>query len=69
MEDTPIETKHYDGATGGWGSLKGMIRVFSRELSSPAILETLARQNKPEGYMCSSCAWGKPAHPHLFEFC
>ena len=69
MEDTPIETKHYDGATGGWGSLKGMVRVFSRELSSPAILETLARQNKPEGYMCSSCAWGKPAHPHLFEFC
>ena len=69
MADTPIETKHYDGATGGWGSLKGMVRVFSRELASPAILETLARQNKPEGFMCSSCAWGKPAHPHVFEFC
>ncbi len=69
MADTPIETKHYDGATGGWGSLKGMVQVFSRELSSPAILETLARQNKPEGFMCSSCAWGKPAHPHIFEFC
>lgn len=69
MTDTPIETKHYDGPSGGWGSLKGMARVFARELASPAILETLARQNKPEGYMCSSCAWGKPAHPHLFEFC
>ena len=67
--DSPIETKHYDGPSGGWGSLKGMAQVFSRELSSPAILETLARQNKPKGYMCSSCAWGKPAHPHVFEFC
>ena len=69
MADTPIKTRYYDAPSGGWGSLKGMARVFSRELPDPAILETLARQNKPEGYMCSSCAWGKPAHPHIFEFC
>ena len=69
MADTPIQTKHYDRPTGGWGSLKGMAKVFAREASSPMVLETLFRQNKPEGFMCSSCAWGKPAHPHVFEFC
>jgi molybdopterin-dependent oxidoreductase alpha subunit len=69
MTDMPIETKHYDGPAGGWGSLKGMASVFSRELATPAVAETLARQNKAEGHMCTSCAWGKPAHPHIFEFC
>ena len=69
MDDTPVTTKHYDSPAGGWGSLRGMASVFARELSSPATLETLARQNKPKGYMCSSCAWGKPAKPLAFEFC
>ncbi|HTZ69856.1 MAG TPA: FdhF/YdeP family oxidoreductase [Acetobacteraceae bacterium] len=69
MPESSSDTKHYDGPSGGWGSVKGMARVFAREMSSPATLETLARQNKPEGFMCSSCAWGKPAHPHTFEFC
>ncbi len=48
---------------------KGISEVFAREMSSPAVLETLARQNKAEGHMCTSCAWGKPAVPHVFEFC
>lgn len=60
---------HYSGSSGGWGSLKGMAKVFARELSSPGTFDTLRRQNKPGGYMCSSCAWGKPAEPHAFEFC
>lgn len=63
------ETVHYRGPTGGWGSLKGMARIFGEELSSPAAIETLARQNKPGGLMCVSCAWTKPADHHLFEFC
>jgi len=25
--------------------------------------------NKPGGYMCTSCAWAKPAKPHAAEFC
>ncbi|TGT32092.1 formate dehydrogenase, partial [Mesorhizobium sp. M4B.F.Ca.ET.169.01.1.1] len=29
----------------------------------------LAVQNKPEGYMCVSCAWAKPAKTHPLEFC
>jgi molybdopterin-dependent oxidoreductase alpha subunit len=60
---------HYAGAAGGWGSVRGMGAVFAREMATPAVVETLATQNKAEGHMCTSCAWGKPAHPHIFEFC
>lgn len=63
------ETVHYDGPAGGWGSLKGISRIYGKEWASPASLDTLRRQNKPGGFMCVSCAWTKPAHPHAFEFC
>ena len=63
------EEGHDDGSAGGWGSLKGIASVWLRERSSPAGLQTLMAQNKPGGYMCAACAWGKPAHPHAFEFC
>ena len=62
-------TVHYTGSAGGWGSLKGITKVFARELSTPGTLETLARQNKQGGFMCSSCAWGKPKKTNAFEFC
>jgi hypothetical protein len=68
MIDAPTQTRHYDSAAGGWGSLIGIASVFARELATPAVLDTLARQNKPCG-LCSSCAWGKQADPHIFEFC
>jgi molybdopterin-dependent oxidoreductase alpha subunit len=29
----------------------------------------LSQQNKPDGYMCVSCAWAKPAKTHPLEFC
>ena len=63
------ETVHYDGPSGGWGSVKGMSRIFGKEWATPGALETLARQNKPEGFMCVSCSWAKPANYHPFEFC
>jgi molybdopterin-dependent oxidoreductase alpha subunit len=69
MTDKTAEPVQESGPAGGWGSLKGMSAVFTRELPTPAVIETLMRQNKTEGYMCSSCAWGKPKHPHKFEFC
>lgn len=69
MSDKHIKPVSTDSPAGGWGSLKGMSEVFARELPSPGVLPTLMRQNKAEGFMCSSCAWGKPAHPHTFEFC
>ena len=60
---------NYDWPAGGWGSMKGMVRILGTEKPSPGMLETLQRQNKPDGHMCTSCAWGKPAKPHIAEFC
>ena len=68
VADLP-ETKEYDSASGGWGSLKGISRIELKERAGPGAMETLKEQNKPGGYMCSSCAWVKPPNPHPFEFC
>lgn len=57
------------GPAGGWGSAKSVGEVLLREhvpLSGPALLK---HQNRPEGYMCVSCAWAKPAKTHPLEFC
>ena len=63
------DTAGYGGATGGWGSLRGIAETTLREKPAPGALATLRRQNKAGGFMCVSCAWGKPKHPHAFEFC
>jgi molybdopterin-dependent oxidoreductase alpha subunit len=64
------EVHHYDGAVGGWGSLKGLSAVVLREKPGAIELgEELLRQNKPGGFMCVSCAWSKPAKPNPAEFC
>ena len=54
---------------GGWGSLKGLTKRFAREGNPISASLVLMYQNKPHGYACPSCAWAKPAPPHLFEFC
>ena len=64
-----IVIKDYTGPAGGWGSMKGMAQVLPGEEPGVGMLDTLRRQNKPEGFMCVSCAWGKPAKPHTAEFC
>lgn len=69
MSDTRPDETTYDGPAGGWGSLRGIASVFGKEWATPAALETLARQNKPCGFMCVSCAWTKPEHSHPLEFC
>jgi molybdopterin-dependent oxidoreductase alpha subunit len=60
--------KAYSGPAGGWGSAKSVTEITLRErvFEGPSLL---AHQNKPEGYMCVSCAWAKPAKPHPLEFC
>lgn len=63
------DTPRYDNATGGWGSLKGVSRLFGKTGPSAVALKILAQQNKPGGMMCTACAWAKPADPHAFEFC
>ncbi|MET0332543.1 MAG: FdhF/YdeP family oxidoreductase [Dyella sp.] len=63
------KSTHAVGPVGGWGSLRGMYKVLRSEHTVPGVAQTLMRQNKTGGYMCTSCAWGKPAHTHPFEFC
>ena len=58
-----------DAPAGGWGSLAGIASILAEERPSLGVLDTLRRQNKPRGHMCTSCAWAKPAEPHAFEFC
>jgi len=58
--------KPYKGPAGGYGSLRSVTEIVTREGADPRVLE---HQNKPDGFMCVSCAWGKPAQPHPAEFC
>ena len=51
-------------ATGGWGSLKAVTTYLLREQVPASGAAALALQNKPDGFMCVSCAWAKPADPH-----
>ncbi|WP_128254153.1 FdhF/YdeP family oxidoreductase [Falsirhodobacter deserti] len=62
-------TPFYDRPTGGWGSVKSVLRHMGTGNASLGVLDTLWNQNKPRGHMCTSCAWAKPASPHLAEFC
>lgn len=63
------ELPHYDHPSGGWGSLQSVAKHMGQERPSAGVLETLMRQNKPGGHMCTSCAWTKPPNPHIAEFC
>ncbi len=61
--------KPFKGPAGGWGSVRSLADILPREHVKPETLRELARQNKPDGFMCVSCAWAKPADHHPFEFC
>jgi molybdopterin-dependent oxidoreductase alpha subunit len=63
------ETIYYKGPSGGWGSLQGIAHVFGKEWNTIGVLETLLRQNKTHGVMCTSCSWAKPSDYHMLEFC
>ncbi len=72
MRDGPRKRpkyKPYAGPSGGYGSLRSVGEVLLREQVPVSGAETLMHQNKADGYMCVSCAWGKPAKPHPFEYC
>ncbi len=66
--DNP-KIKPFAGPAGGWGSVRSLAEILPRERIAPEALRELARQNKPDGFACVSCAWAKPANPHPFEFC
>ncbi|KAB1073975.1 FdhF/YdeP family oxidoreductase [Methylobacterium planeticum] len=65
----PVTIKPYEGPSGGWGSARSLTEILLREqvpLSGGALL---MHQNKPDGFMCVSCAWAKPGKPAVFEYC
>ncbi|WP_421869853.1 FdhF/YdeP family oxidoreductase [Pararhizobium sp.] len=64
-----IPNPESEGPAGGWGSVKSIAHMFGDARPSPAVLDTLAHQNKPGGFQCVSCAWPKPVNYHPFEFC
>lgn len=58
-----------DAPAGGWGSLNAVAHILTQEEVAILGSEILLKQNKPDGFMCVSCSWAKPAKPHPFEFC
>ena len=65
----PPEPNEVTTPSGGWGSLKEVSTILLKERVPFEGGQLLLKQNKPDGFMCVSCAWAKPAHPHPAEFC
>ena len=59
----------YKGPAGGYGSARSVSEVLLRQRVPFEGAETILHQNKAGGYMCVSCAWGKPSEPHPLEVC
>lgn len=64
-----LSEERYKGPAGGWGSVESLREALLDEGIPLEGAEALRKQNKPDGFMCVSCSWAKPAEPHLFEFC
>lgn len=61
--------KPYEAPTGGWGSVKSLVRHSTGQHAVGTLPDLLRHHNKLGGYACTSCAWAKPAKPHPAEFC
>lgn len=59
----------YRQPAGGWGSVKSLVKHSTRQRAVASAVGLVRDHNKTGGYMCTSCAWAKPARPHLAEFC
>ncbi|MCB5175715.1 FdhF/YdeP family oxidoreductase [Microvirga lenta] len=68
MSEKP-KIEPYTGPAGGWGSVRSVEGILTREGRLVTGNAILLKQNKPDGYACVSCAWAKPADPHPFEYC
>lgn len=64
-----VSTGPYSGPVGGWGSLRSVSALLYRQKVPLKDDLALWKQNKPQGFMCVSCAWAKPRNYHPFEFC
>lgn len=65
----PNEPNEPQIPAGGWGSVKEVTTILLKERVPLEGTQLLMQQNKPDGFMCVSCSWAKPAHPHPAEFC
>jgi molybdopterin-dependent oxidoreductase alpha subunit len=64
-----IDIKPYEWPVGGWGSAKSVTESLLREaipLKGPL---ALFWQNKPQGFACVSCSYGRSKHEGPFAFC
>lgn len=64
-----VRYKPYDQPTGGWGSVRSLIKHSMRQRAVSSSVGLVRDHNKTGGYMCTSCAWAKPAKAHAAEFC
>ena len=64
-----VRYKKYEQPTGGWGSIKSVAVHATRQQALKSTPSLLRDHNKVGGYMCTSCAWAKPAEEHTAEFC
>lgn len=64
-----IRHNAYTQPTGGWGSVKSLVKHATRQQALSAAPGLFRAHNKPGGYICTSCAWAKPGQPHAAEFC
>jgi len=64
-----IRIKPYRGPVGGWGSVRGVADILFREGVPLEGSFALWRQNKPNGFACVSCSYGRPDPLGLVEFC
>ena len=65
----PDGIREYDEPAGGWGALKAVAATLKRQQIATQGVETLLRNNQPDGFDCPGCAWPDPKHTSAFEFC
>src|SRR5690606_24603403 len=64
-----LRYEEYRQSTGGWGSVKSLAKHSTSQRAVRSGTGLLRDHNKVGGYACTSCAWTKPAKPHVAEFC
>ncbi len=64
-----VSIKPYEWPVGGWGSAKGLTEILLREAIPLKGSLALFWQNKPNGFACVSCAYGRSKREGLFAFC
>jgi hypothetical protein len=62
-----LKIEPYKKPSGGWGAARAVSKTLWREGRRLAAPLALRRQNKVGEFKCVSCAWAKPAKPHIIE--